>query len=60
MADKILIAYFSHPGQSYVGKKIVNLEVGNTKVAVSMIKNILMQIPFILKQKRPIQMIIWN
>lgn len=38
MADKILIAYFSHSGQSYVGGKIVNLEVGNTKVAVSMME----------------------
>lgn len=38
MEDKILIAYFSHPGQSYVGGKIVNLEVGNTKVAVTMME----------------------
>lgn len=34
---KSLIAYFSRAGNNYVGGKIINLPVGNTKVAASMI-----------------------
>lgn len=30
--DKCLIVYYSRAGNNYVGGKIVNLPVGNTKV----------------------------
>ncbi|MEQ3170123.1 flavodoxin [Dysosmobacter welbionis] len=36
--DRILIAYFSHEGEAYVGGKIVELEEGNTKAAARMIQ----------------------
>ncbi len=35
---KILVAYFSRPGNNYVGGRIVNLPVGNTEVAAKMIQ----------------------
>ncbi|MGA9141451.1 MAG: flavodoxin [Methanocella sp.] len=35
---KILVAYFSRPGNNYVGGRIVNLPVGNTEVAAKMIR----------------------
>lgn len=31
MMERVLIAYFSHEGEAYVGGKISNLEIGNTK-----------------------------
>lgn len=31
--SKILVAFFSHSGKNYVGGRIVDLPVGNTKVA---------------------------
>ena len=34
---KVLIAYFSHEGEAYVGGKIVKLKIGNTRVAAQMI-----------------------
>ena len=37
---KILVAYFSRPGNNYVGGKIVNLSVGNTEVAAKMVHDI--------------------
>jgi flavodoxin len=37
---KHLIAYFSRKGDNYVGGRIVNLPVGNTEVAVSMIQKL--------------------
>lgn len=37
---KTLIVYFSHEGEAYVGGKIVNLEVGNTKIAAQMIEKL--------------------
>lgn len=40
MSNKVLIAYFSHKGEAYVGGKNVTLEVGNTQVAAQMIQNI--------------------
>ena len=52
MARKTLIAYFSHPGQSYVGGKIVNLEVGNTKVAVSMMEKYIDADTFYIETKK--------
>jgi flavodoxin len=36
--SKPLIAYFSRPGNNYVGGRIVNLPVGNTEVAAKMIQ----------------------
>lgn len=36
MADRILIVYFSHDGEAYVNGNIVQLSVGNTKVAAGM------------------------
>ncbi len=36
--SKCLIAYFSRPGNNYVGGRIVNLPVGNTEVAARMIR----------------------
>lgn len=33
MSSNILIAYFSHEGEGYVGGKIMPLKIGNTKVA---------------------------
>ena len=36
--SKCLIAYFSRPGNNYVGGRIVNLPVGNTEVVVKMIR----------------------
>jgi flavodoxin len=38
--SKILIAYFSRAGGNYVNGSIMNLEIGNTEVAVKMIENI--------------------
>lgn len=38
--SKILIAYFSHEGEAYVGGKIVPLEIGNTRVAAGMIQEL--------------------
>ncbi len=35
---KCLIAYFSRPGNNYVGGSIVNLPVGNTEVVATMIR----------------------
>lgn len=35
---KCLIAYFSRPGNNYVGGSIVNLPVGNTEVVAKMIR----------------------
>jgi flavodoxin len=35
---KCLIAYFSRPGNNYVGGKILNLPVGNTRVVAKMIQ----------------------
>ena len=34
---KVLIAYFSHEGEAYVGGKIVKLKIGNTRAAAQMI-----------------------
>lgn len=34
---KVLIAYFSHEGEAYVGGRIVKLKIGNTRVATQMI-----------------------
>ncbi len=34
---KVLIAYFSHEGEAYVGGKIVKLKIGNTRVAAQMV-----------------------
>lgn len=40
MNEKILIAYYSRKGSNYVNGSIVNLTVGNTEVAASMIQKI--------------------
>jgi flavodoxin len=37
--SKCLIAYFSRPGNNYVGGSIVNLPVGNTEVVATTIQN---------------------
>ncbi len=34
---KVLIAYFSHEGEAYVGGKIVKLKIGNTRAAAQII-----------------------
>jgi len=39
--SKRLIAYFSRPGNNYVGGSIVNLPVGNTEVVAKIIKEIM-------------------
>ena len=36
--SKCLVAYFSRPGNNYVGGRIVNLPVGNTEVVAKMIQ----------------------
>jgi flavodoxin len=38
--SKCLIAYFSRPGNNYVGGTIVNLPVGNTEVVAKMIQDL--------------------
>lgn len=38
MKNKILIAYFSRPGNNYVNGKIINLPVGNTEVVARIIQ----------------------
>lgn len=38
---KVLIAYFSRPGNNYVGGNIIDLPIGNTEVAAKVIKNII-------------------
>lgn len=38
--SKILVAYFSRPGNNYVNGTIVNLPVGNTEVLAQMIKEL--------------------
>lgn len=40
MDNRILIAYFSHEGEAYVGGNIVELTIGNTKVAAQMIEKL--------------------
>lgn len=40
MSDNILIAYFSHEGEAYVGGNIVDLKIGNTKVAAQMLERL--------------------
>lgn len=40
MNHNILIAYFSHEGEAYVGGKIVKLEEGNTKVTARMLEEL--------------------
>lgn len=37
-SKKCLVAYFSRPGNNYVGGKIVDLPVGNTEVVAKMIR----------------------
>jgi len=37
---KCLVAYFSRPGNNYVGGTIVNLQVGNTEVVARMIQEL--------------------
>lgn len=37
---KVLIAYFSHEGEAYVGGKIVRLKIGNTRVAAQMVQGL--------------------
>lgn len=36
MSSNVLIAYFSHEGEAYAAGKIVTLKIGNTRVAVEM------------------------
>lgn len=38
---KTLIAFFSMSGESYVGGKLKNLEIGNTQVAANMIAQLI-------------------
>lgn len=40
MEQKILIAYFSHDGEAYVGGEIRELKVGNTRAAAQMIEHL--------------------
>jgi flavodoxin len=40
MSGKSLIAYFSRRGNNYVNGNIVNLTVGNTEAAATMIQKI--------------------
>ena len=40
MDKKLLIAYFSHPGETFVGGKIEDRAVGNTAVAARMVAEI--------------------
>lgn len=37
--NRNLIVYFSRSGNNYVSGRIVNLEVGNTKIAAKMIRD---------------------
>lgn len=39
-APKILIAFFSRPGNNYVGGSIVDLKIGNTETACLMVKKL--------------------
>lgn len=38
--NNILIAYFSHDGEAYVDGEITELEIGNTRVAADMLKEL--------------------
>lgn len=38
--NKILVAYFSRPGNNYVNGTIVNLPIGNTEILAKMIQEI--------------------
>ena len=40
MNNKILIAYFSRPGNNYVSGNIVNLPVGNTEIATKKLRDL--------------------
>ena len=40
MSSKILIAYFSRPGNNYADGSIVNLPVGNTEIAAKKLQNL--------------------
>lgn len=40
MNNKILIAYFSRPGNNYVNGRIVNLPIGNTEIAAKELQSL--------------------
>lgn len=40
MSNKILIVYFSRPGNNYVGGSIVNLPIGNTEIAAQKLQEL--------------------
>jgi flavodoxin len=40
MSNKILIAYFSRPGNNYMNGSIVNLPVGNTEIAAKKLQDL--------------------
>lgn len=40
MDKKLLIAYFSHPGETFVGGKIEDRAVGNTAIAAQMVAKV--------------------
>ena len=54
---KVLVAYFSHEGEAYVGGKIVKLKIGNTRVAAQMIHGLTGGAS---KRRNHIRMTIWK
>jgi flavodoxin len=51
--QRILVAYFSRPGNNYVNGKIVNLAVGNTEVLAQMIQEMTKCDIFQIKTAKP-------
>ena len=53
MSGKSLIAYFSRKGANYVNGNIVNLTIGNTEVAATLIKKITRSDVFHIEKLKP-------
>ena len=50
---KVLIAYFSHEGEAYVGGEIVKLKIGNTRVAAQMVHGLIGGDVFRIETEKP-------
>lgn len=53
MSGKFLIAYYSRKGANYVSGNIVNLKVGNTEVAATIIQKITGSDMFYIETAKP-------
>ena len=51
--SNLLVAYFSRPGNNYIGGKIINLPVGNTEIAAKMIQKLTEGDIFLIEKINP-------